>query len=119
MLYAGQYDLKPNSLKFTSTSRHRGNELPSPHGAAFRVSSIAFAFRLRNIRRLVELGLKAGVSLAGFVWNVWSKFIYPKPAVRISFAMAQVVEQGSDYIPSVLRLSATNLGPGEVSRPRR
>jgi hypothetical protein len=57
----------------------------------------------------------AGVSLAGFVWNVWSKFIYPKPVVRVSFAMAQVVEQGSDYIPSVLRLSATNLGPGEVS----
>lgn len=55
------------------------------------------------------------VSLAGFIWNVWSKFIYPKPIVRVSFAMVQIVEPGSDYIPSVLRLSATNMGPGEVS----
>jgi hypothetical protein len=55
------------------------------------------------------------VSLASFVWNVWSTFIYPKPTIRVSFAMVQVVEHGSDYIPSVLRLSATNMGPGEVS----
>jgi hypothetical protein len=27
----------------------------------------------------------AVVSLAGFVWNVWSKFIYPKPRVQVSF----------------------------------
>jgi hypothetical protein len=26
----------------------------------------------------------AMVSLAGFVWNVWSKFIYPKPRVSVS-----------------------------------
>jgi len=59
--------------------------------------------------------LSAIVSLTSFVWNVWSKFIYPKPAVRVSLAMVQVVEPGSDYIPSVLRLGATNMGPGEVS----
>jgi hypothetical protein len=23
------------------------------------------------------------LSLAGFIWNVWSKFIYPKPRVRV------------------------------------
>ena len=27
----------------------------------------------------------AAVLLAGFVWNVWSKFIYPKPKVAVSF----------------------------------
>jgi hypothetical protein len=26
MVYAGRYDLKPNSLKFTSSSRHQGND---------------------------------------------------------------------------------------------
>jgi hypothetical protein len=57
----------------------------------------------------------AFVSLASFVWNVWSKFIYPKPIVRVSFAMMQIIEQDSDDIPSVLSLSATNMGPGEVS----
>lgn len=56
------------------------------------------------------------VSLAGFVWNVWSTFIYPKPKVRVSFAMVQFVELYSDEPPpSVLRLSATNMGPGEVT----
>jgi hypothetical protein len=59
--------------------------------------------------------LSAMVSLASFVWNVWSKFIYPKPVLRVSFSMVQIVDQGSDYIPSVLRLTATNMGPGEVS----
>jgi hypothetical protein len=57
----------------------------------------------------------AVVSLAGFVWNVWSKFIYPKPTVRVSFAMVQVLDPDSDDIPTVLSLSATNMGPGEVS----
>jgi hypothetical protein len=57
----------------------------------------------------------AVVSLAGFVWNVWSKFIYPKPKVRVSFAMVQIIELDSDDIPSVLRLSATNMGPSEVT----
>ena len=55
------------------------------------------------------------VSLASFVWNVWSTFIYPKPAVRVSFAMVQILEPGSDDTPSVISLSATNMGPGEVS----
>jgi hypothetical protein len=57
----------------------------------------------------------AVVSLASFVWNVWSKFIYPKPMIRVSFAMVQIVAADSDYIPNVLCLSATNMGPGDVS----
>jgi hypothetical protein len=27
----------------------------------------------------------AAIALASFVWNVWSKFIYPKPKVQMSF----------------------------------
>ena len=37
MLYARQYDLKPNSLKFTSTSRHRGNDCQALTGGFSRV----------------------------------------------------------------------------------
>jgi hypothetical protein len=59
--------------------------------------------------------LSAFVSLASFVWNVWSKFIYPKPVVRVSFAMVQIIAADSDDMPSVLTLNATNMGPGEVS----
>lgn len=55
------------------------------------------------------------VSLAAFVWNVWSKFIYPKPVVRVSFSMVQIVELGSDETPEVLTLRATNMGPAEVT----
>jgi hypothetical protein len=57
----------------------------------------------------------AFISLASFVWNVWSTFIYPKPKVRVSFAMVQIIDHDSDEVPSVLRLAATNMGPGEVS----
>jgi hypothetical protein len=27
------------------------------------------------------------LAMAGFVWNVWSKFIYPKPKVRVSIGV--------------------------------
>ena len=37
MLYAGQYDLKPNSLKLRSTSRHLGNDCQALTGG-FRAS---------------------------------------------------------------------------------
>jgi hypothetical protein len=57
----------------------------------------------------------AVVSLASFIWNVWSTFIYPKPKVRVSFAMVQILEFDSDDMPSVLHLRAINMGPGEVS----
>jgi hypothetical protein len=59
----------------------------------------------------------AAVSLAGFVWNVWSKFIYPKPRVRVSFSMVSVVEfehRNPDPVRA-LSLSATNMGPSEVT----
>jgi len=55
------------------------------------------------------------VSAASFIWNVWSKFIYPKPVVRVSFKMVQIVGDDLDDIPEVLRLSATNMGPGDVT----
>src|SRR6266404_9686118 len=57
------------------------------------------------------------VSLVSFVWNVWSKFIYPKPTVRVHFAMLTIMHpHGSsedDY--EVLSLSATNMGPIETT----
>lgn len=60
--------------------------------------------------------LSALVSFAGFIWNVWSKFIYPKPRVRVSFSYSYVTHplgsREDDYDP--LCLSATNFGPGDV-----
>jgi hypothetical protein len=57
----------------------------------------------------------AAVSLASFVWNVWSKFIYPKPAVRVSFQMMRVVTPGHSVDEQILTLIATNMGPAQVT----
>jgi hypothetical protein len=62
--------------------------------------------------------LSAVISLAGFVWNVWSKFIYPKPRVRVSFSMVTAFYPRRMHDPDpvrALRLSATNFGPADVT----
>jgi hypothetical protein len=50
------------------------------------------------------------VSLAGFIWNVWSKFIYPKPDLRVHFAMMGFIGDGPWRDP-FLNLTITNHGP--------
>jgi hypothetical protein len=50
------------------------------------------------------------VALAGFVWNVWSKFIYPKAKVRSHIG----VYNGSPPRKTI-SLSATNYGPTEIT----
>lgn len=63
------------------------------------------------------------LSLAGFIWNVWSKFVFPKPRVAVSFMVMHVV--GSDQRQRFLSLDVTNFGPSEVTiscavaRPRK
>jgi hypothetical protein len=52
----------------------------------------------------------AAVSLASFVWNVWSKFIYPKPVLRVHFSMMGFIGNGPWRNP-FLNLSITNHGP--------
>jgi hypothetical protein len=61
-------------------------------------------------------------ALASFLWNVWSKFIYPKPKVQVSFSMMTMMTPatpGSRLLHKsenkALALSATNMGPIEVS----
>lgn len=63
---------------------------------------------------LVSL-FSAAVSLGGFVWNVWSKFIYPRPRVRVSFALSFIVADGAKDKDEVIALHATNMGPTEVT----
>lgn len=63
----------------------------------------------------------AVVSAGGFVWNVWSKFIFPKPKVQVSFSYMRMMvpgEQRGQLIQSEnagLCLSATNFGPIAVT----
>jgi hypothetical protein len=62
----------------------------------------------------------AMVSLAGFVWNVWSKFIYPKPRVSVSLQFMTMMVPSPHDKYSVTggeneALSATNMGPIAVT----
>jgi hypothetical protein len=54
------------------------------------------------------------ISAASFVWNVWSKFIYPKPKVKTHFAVREVHSLGRPPF-SHIGLNATNYGPGAVT----
>lgn len=51
------------------------------------------------------------VSLGGFVWNVWSKFIYPKAQVRVTISIMDMSSNGE----RVIMLSASNYGPTDIT----
>ncbi|UAL11664.1 hypothetical protein [Caulobacter segnis] len=54
------------------------------------------------------------VALASFIWNVWSKFIYPKPKVEVSFGVMRSYQQGEEPSAPFLTMVITNHGPGSV-----
>lgn len=54
------------------------------------------------------------VALAGFVWNVWSKFIYPRAKVRAHIAVMLIFGSGGP-VQKTIRLSATNYGPTDIT----
>jgi hypothetical protein len=58
------------------------------------------------------------ITIGNFVWNVWSKFIFPKPRVevRLSFVVSPLSApgSGSQNWPRALCLSAVNHGPGQL-----
>lgn len=59
--------------------------------------------------------ISATISLAGFIWNVWSKFIYPKPRLQVSIAQMVLVGEGWEDGPKTVSISATNHGPSDVT----
>ena len=59
---------------------------------------------------IISIGSLA-ISASSFIWNVWSKFIYPKPKLKVSFGI--FVEAYSKV--ENLSLTATNYGPTEVT----
>lgn len=64
---------------------------------------------------IISLGSLA-ISLAGFVWNVWSKFIYPKPDLRISARVMHLYSHaGRREGPPFISLDMTNHGPGAIT----
>jgi hypothetical protein len=56
------------------------------------------------------------VAVSSFVWNVWSKFIYPKPKVQVTFRASYIFQPGAPYHGrEFFTLSATNFGPGDIT----
>jgi hypothetical protein len=53
--------------------------------------------------------VSALVSLGGFVWNGWSKFIYPKPVHDVSFNF--IATMGIQSTNSVSCTRRPNVGP--------
>jgi hypothetical protein len=58
----------------------------------------------------------ATISLAGFIWNVWSKFLFPKARIRLQFAIGYITGgyQGATR-PTYICAFATNFGPTDIS----
>jgi hypothetical protein len=55
------------------------------------------------------------VSLAGFVWNVWSKFIYPRAKVRAYIAVMEMFDGRGGPVSNTIQLTATNYGPTDIT----
>ena len=56
-----------------------------------------------------------GVSVAAFLWNIWSKFIYPKAKVRVYAGIFETFTPGIGKGASFINMTATNFGPGEIT----
>ncbi|MCE8508583.1 hypothetical protein KBY28_08995 [Ruegeria pomeroyi] len=72
------------------------------------------------------------LALASFIWNIWSKFIFPKPRIRVRVEVVHcdlassiiVTESAPGTFPGdwqahhlsypSIQISATNFGPGKV-----
>ncbi len=61
---------------------------------------------------IVSLG-SAAISLGSFVWNVWSKFIYPKAKIEVYLSII-VIFQGGESSDPLVSLTATNHGPSDL-----
>ena len=55
------------------------------------------------------------VSLAGFIWNVWSQFIYPRAKVRAYIAVMLIFDGDGTPARKTVQLSATNYGPTDIT----
>jgi hypothetical protein len=59
--------------------------------------------------------LSALIALFSLGWNIWSKFIYPKPKVSVAFNYMDVIGGGALDGEHILTLNATNMGPIPVT----
>ncbi len=60
------------------------------------------------------------IAIGAFVWNIWQKFIFVKPALQVTFRISRIMQpdrERSVYSPTdlqLLSLTVTNMGPGSA-----
>jgi hypothetical protein len=57
----------------------------------------------------------ACLSLLGLGWNIWSKFIFPKPRIEIKVTWVMTVGGSPEFERSAISITAVNHGPIDVS----
>lgn len=64
---------------------------------------------------LIVSALSFLLSFAGFIWNVWSKFIFPKPRIEVTLNTSMAIGGEGGQWPDALTVSAINHGPIPVT----
>ena len=57
----------------------------------------------------------AFISFVGLAWNVWSKFIFPKPRLEVNIGHTIAVGPVYAKIPDAVSVTAINHGPTELT----
>ncbi|MCH2276906.1 hypothetical protein [Thalassospira sp.] len=47
-------------------------------------------------------------------WNIWSKFIFPKPHVQVGASIMRAMSRDGEFEEPALHITVTNHGPAEV-----
>lgn len=58
--------------------------------------------------------VSAAISLFSLGWNVWSKWVHPKPKIRVTFAVLHLFD-GNGMSAPFLGATATNFGPTDTT----
>lgn len=80
-------------------------------GAA--ASAVATAMTTADWAFVVSI-FSAIVSLVSLAWTVWSKWLHPKPKIRIGFAVMHIIDENGKS-PPFLEANATNFGPTDTT----
>jgi hypothetical protein len=62
---------------------------------------------------LLTSGFSLAISIFGFVWSIWQKFIYVRPSVQVAFGIYRIVGGGNTN-KRLCNITVTNMGPGPV-----
>jgi hypothetical protein len=63
---------------------------------------------------LIVSMLSLVLSLGSFIWAIWSKFIHPKPKIKVTFSVMNLIDANGLSAP-FLGLYVTNFGPTETT----